>query len=118
MQAGSHVPAEAYSTNQLSCDLRRLRLRGLVVRVAGSHTYLPPSYSRRTASLTPSCVSAQRRCKCNHAARTHFQPDRPNHAIVSVPPLVTAFREINLEFERLVANAHLAPAGNRPSRWG
>src|SRR6266852_4052235 len=34
-----NVAPEAYTASQMSYDLRRLRLKGLVARVAGSHTY-------------------------------------------------------------------------------
>jgi hypothetical protein len=42
-QAVLNVAPDAYSTSQMSFDLRRLRLKGLVACVAGSHTYLRPA---------------------------------------------------------------------------
>ncbi len=101
VQAVLDLPPEAYTASQMSYDLRRLRLRGLIARVAESHTYILTSYGRRVAYLM-----------------TELQQRIFNLAglalatAVDVPAaLAKAFREIDTELERLVASAQLAPAG-------
>jgi hypothetical protein len=101
VQAVLNVPAEAYSASQMSYDLRRLRLKGLVARVAGSHTYLLTSYGRRVAYLM---TKLQQRIFNLAGLALATAADVP-------ATLAKAFREIDAELERLVANAHLAPAG-------
>jgi len=38
---------EAYTASQMSYDLRRLRLKGLIARIAGKHTYILTTYGRK-----------------------------------------------------------------------
>jgi hypothetical protein len=101
VQAVLNVAPDAYSASQMSYDLRRLRLKGLVTRVAGSHTYLLTSYGRRVAYLMT---------KLQHRIFNLAGLALTNAADVPAT-LAKAFHEIDTELERLVANAHLAPAG-------
>lgn len=102
VQALLNAPPDTYTASQMSYDLRRLRLKGLVARVAGSHTYLLTSYGRRVAYLM---TKLQQRI-FNLAGLAL------NTAAAVPATLARAFREIDAELERLVANAHLAPAGS------
>ena len=45
----SHLLGEAYTRNQMSYDLGRLRLNGLIERVEGSNTYLLTPDGQRVA---------------------------------------------------------------------
>ena len=101
VQAVLNVAPEAYTASQMSYDLRRLRLKGLVTRVAGSHTYLLTTYGRRVAYLM---TKLQQRIFNLAGIALTTAADIP-------ATLSKAFREIDAELERLVANAHLAPAG-------
>ncbi len=101
VQAVLDVPPEAYTASQMSYDLRRLRLKGLVARVAGSHTYFLTSYGRRVAYLM---TKLQQRIFNLAGLALATAADVP-------AALAKAFRDIDAELERLVANAHLAPAG-------
>lgn len=101
VRAVLNVPTESYSANQMSYDLRRLRLKGLVTRVAGSHTYLLTSYGRRVAYFM---TKLQQRIFNLASLALATAADVP-------ATLAQAFREIDAELERLMANAHFAPAG-------
>jgi len=95
-----NVAPEAYTASQMSYDLRRLRLKGLVARVAGTHTYCLTSYGRRVAYLMTKLQQ-----------RIFNLAGLALNTAVDVPAtLAKAFHEIDTELERLVANAHLAPA--------
>ena len=104
-----NVAPEAYTASQtpaptgrcgVSYDLRRLRLKGLVARLAGTHTYCLTSYGRRVAYLM---TKLQQRIFNLAGLALTTAADVP-------ATLAKAFREIDTELERLVANAHLAPA--------
>jgi hypothetical protein len=45
----SHLLGAAYSTNQMSYDLHRLRLNGLIERIEGTNTYLLTPDEQRVA---------------------------------------------------------------------
>ena len=96
-----NVAPEAYTASQMSYDLRRLRLKGLVARVAGTHTYCLTSYGRRVAYLM---TKLQQRIFNLAGLALTTAADVP-------ATLAQAFRDIDTELERLVANAHLTPAG-------
>jgi hypothetical protein len=101
VQAVLNVAPEAYTASQMSYDLRRLRLKGLVARVARSHTYILTSYGRRVAYLM---TKLQQRIFNLAGLALTTAADVP-------ATLAKAFCEIDTELERLVANAHLAPVG-------
>jgi hypothetical protein len=102
VQAVLNVSPHVYTANQMSYDLRRLRLKGLIVRVAGSHRYILTTYGRRVAYLM---TKLQRRIfNVAGAALT---------ATAEIPSVIAeAFQQIDAELERLVASAQLAPAGS------
>jgi hypothetical protein len=102
VQAVLNISPEAYTASQMSYDLRRLRLKGLIARVAGRHVYILTSYGRRVAYLM---TKLHQRIFNLAGLALATAADAP-------ATLATAFREIDAELERLVANAHLAPAGS------
>ena len=69
--------------------------------MAGSHTYLLTSYGRRVAYLM---TKLQQRIFNLAGIALTTAADIP-------ATLAKAFRDIDTELERLVANAHLAPTG-------
>jgi hypothetical protein len=100
VQALLAVPPEAYTATQMSYDLRRLRLKGLIARVKGSHRYILTTYGRRVAYLMTKLQT-----RIFNLAGTALD------AAAQVPSaLARAFKQIDTEVERLVAEAHLAPA--------
>lgn len=101
VQAVLNVPPEAYTASQMSYELRRLRLKGLIARMAGSQVYILTSYGRRVAYLM---TKLQNRIFNVAGLALATATDLP-------ATLARAFREIDAELERLVANARLAPAG-------
>jgi len=94
------VPPEAYTATQMSYDLRRLRLKGLIARVKGSHRYILTTYGRRVAYLM---TKLQNRIFNLAGAALDTAAQVPS-------ALARAFKQIDMELERLVADAHLAPA--------
>jgi len=94
------IAPEAYTTSQMSYDLRRLRLKGLIARVDGKHIYVLTTYGRKVVYLM---TKLQRRIF-----------DVANAAIdttVALPSqLARAFRQLDAELDKLVADAQLAPA--------
>lgn len=89
-----------YTTSQMSYDLRRLRLKGMIVRVKDSHRYILTTYGRRVVYLM---TKLQQRI-FNVASLA-----LADTAMVS-SVLAQAFQQIDAEVARLVAEAHLAPA--------
>lgn len=88
-----------YSTHQLSYDLRRLRLKGMIWRVPHSHRYLITPYGCKVALFL---------------TRLHALVFRPGFAALdpSVPipgPLAEALSCVEKEVENLIQQAHVAP---------
>jgi hypothetical protein len=88
-----------YSTHQLSYDLRRLRLKGMLWRVPNSHRYLITPYGCKVALFF---------------TRLHASVFRPGFAALdpSVPipdPLSEALFAVEREVKNLVDQAHVAP---------
>ncbi len=100
VQAGLGLAPGAYSAGQMTYDLRRLRLKGLIARVAGSHRYILTTYGRRVAYLM---TKLHRRIfEVTSTALT---------TMTTMPSAIAhAFNQIDAELERLVAAAHFAPA--------
>lgn len=94
------LPNDDYSANQMTYDLRRLRLKGLIARLDGSHRYILTTYGRRVAML----ITKLHHRLFNPAA--HALDERP--ALTSA--LGHAFQQIEAEIDRLVSNAQLSPA--------
>ncbi len=91
---------EEYTASHMSYDLRRLRLKGLIARVPGTHRYLLTTYGRRVAYLM---TKLYHRIFDIASAAWHTSARVPSH-------LAQAFRQLDLELDKLVAHAHLAPA--------
>jgi len=88
-----------YSTHQLTYDLRRLRLKGMIWRVPHSHRYLITPYGCKVALFL---------------TRLHALVFRPGFAALdpSVPipgPLAEALSGVEKEVENLIQQAHVAP---------
>lgn len=94
------VDRDAYTTNQMSYDLRRLRLKGIVWRVPHSHRYVLTPYGRKVALFF---------------TRLHARVFRPGFAALDpadpIPgPLAQALEQVDREIDRLIDNAHLVKA--------
>ncbi len=93
------VPREGYSPGQLTYDLRRLRLKGLLARVPHTQRYQVTAEGRRIALFF---------------TRLHARLFRPGFAAFDptdpVPrPLADAFAAVNRELDLLLDHAHLTP---------
>ena len=95
-----NVSPEAYTTSQMSYDLRRLRLKGLIVRIKNTHRYLLTTYGRKVAYLM---TKLQHRIFDVASLALGDSPQVPSK-------LAAAFRAVDAELDKLVANAQLAPA--------
>jgi hypothetical protein len=89
-----------YSTHQLTYDLRRLRLKGMIWRVPHSHRYLITPYGCKVALFF---------------TRLHASVFRPGFAALdpSVPipgPLAQALSDVEQEITNLINQAHVAPS--------
>ena len=100
VQALLNASPEEYTASQMSYDLRRLRLKGLITRLKGSHRYILTTYGRRVAYLMTKLQN--RLFDVASVART-TSAELPS-------ALAAAFRQLDAELDRLVANARLAPA--------
>lgn len=94
------VDLEGYTANQMTYDLRRLRLKGIIWRVPHTHRYVLTPYGRKVALFF---------------TRLHARVFRPGFAALdpSVPipsPLAQALAEVEHEIDRLIDDAHLAKA--------
>lgn len=93
------VAEEQYTANQLTYDLRRLRLKGIIWRVPGSQRYVLTPYGRKVALFF---------------TRLHARVFRPGFAaldptVVIPSPLAEALAQVDREIDRLIDEAHLAP---------
>lgn len=89
-----------YTANQMTYDLRRLRQRGLINRLPGTHRYLLTPAGLRVAFLFTKLY--QRILKPAWAALLPA-PTTPEH-------LRTALRQLDDHLEQIIANAKLAAA--------
>jgi hypothetical protein len=90
---------DEYTASQMSYDLRRLRLKGLITRVEGRHRYILTTYGRRVAYLMT---------KLQH--RIFDVASVALQATTTLPSrLARAFQQLDAELEKLVAGANLAP---------
>jgi hypothetical protein len=100
MQALLNVSPDKYTASQMSYDLRRLRLKGLITRVEGRHRYILTTYGRRVAYLMTKLQN-----------RIFDVASSALHAAEALPScLARAFQQLDAELEKLVADATLAPA--------
>lgn len=100
VQALLNASPEEYTASQMSYDLRRLRLKGLITRLKGSHRYILTTYGRRVAYLM---TKLQNRLFDVASVALTTSAELPS-------ALAAAFRQLDAELDRLVANARLAPA--------
>jgi hypothetical protein len=100
MQTLLQVSPDQYTARQMSYDLRRLRLKGLIARIDGSHRYVLTTYGRRVAYFM---TKLQQRIF--NVASVAFQaaPAQPTR-------LARAFQQLDAELEQLVTVANLGPA--------
>jgi hypothetical protein len=84
----------------MSYDLRRLRLKGLITRLQGSHRYILTTYGRRVAYLM---TKLQNRIFDVASVALAASAQLPS-------ALAAAFWQLDAELDKLVANARLAPA--------
>ena len=100
MQTLLNVTPDNYTASQMSYDLRRLRLKGLIVRIEGSHRYVLTTYGRRVAYLMTKLQN-----RIFNVASVAIQ------ASAALPSrLARAFQQLDAELEQLVAAANLGPA--------
>lgn len=88
------------TVSQMSYDLRRLRLKGLIARIEGKHTYILTTYGRKVVYLM---TKLQQRIFDMASAAVETTVAMPSE-------LAQAFRQLDAELDKLVANAQLAPA--------
>jgi hypothetical protein len=100
VQALLGVAVDGYTASQMSYDLRRLRLKGLIARVEGTHLYLLTTYGRKIAYLM---TKLQQRIFDTASAALETTAGLPSK-------LARAFRQLDTEVANLVAEAQLAPA--------
>jgi len=100
VQALLNLSPEEYTVSQMSYDLRRLRLKGLIARVEGSHRYILTTYGRRVAYLM---TKLQNRIFNIASAALHTPSNLPSR-------LRLAFECLDAELDKLVAGATLTPA--------
>ena len=88
-----------YTASQMSYDLRRLRLKGLIARIAGKHSYILTTYGRQVVYLR---TKLQQRIFDVASATLETVAALPSH-------LAHAFRQLDAELDKLVAKAQLSP---------
>jgi predicted MarR family transcription regulator len=96
------VPAERYSTGQMTYDLRRLRLHGLIERLPHTHRYRVTAFGLRIALFF---------------TKVHARILRPgiSQLFDGCPksrnrPVATAMRKLDQALETLLHQAKLAPS--------
>lgn len=89
-----------YTSNQMTYDLRRLRRRGLITRVTGTHRYLVTPLGLRVAYLFTKLY--RRLLKPGWATLLPVPP--------ASPPIRRALRTLDRHFEQLLANERLPVA--------
>lgn len=94
------VPLAAYSSARRSYDLRRLRLKGLLVRRPRSH-----SSALTTLGATVAVFFTKLYARCFRPGLAALVPDQPSPA-----PLAAALSAVATEVEALLVAAQFAPA--------
>jgi hypothetical protein len=93
------VPLDGYSPGQLTYDLRRLRLKGLLARVPHTHRYHVTPEGRRVALFFTRLYA-----RVFRPGLAAFDPTDP------VPrSLADAFATVNRELDLLLDQAHVTP---------
>jgi hypothetical protein len=94
------IDPETYTPSQMSYDLRRLRLKELIARIDGKHIYVLTTYGRKVVYLM---TKLQQRIFDVASAAIETTAALPSQ-------LAHAFRQLDAELAKLVADAQLAPA--------
>jgi len=94
------IAPEAYTASQMSYDLRRLRLKGLIARMAGTHTYILTTYGRKVVCLM---TKLHQRIFDVASAALETTSAWPSQ-------LARTFRQLDAQLDNLVTNAQLTPA--------
>ena len=100
-------PLEQYATGQMTYDLRRLRLKKIIARIANTYRYTITTYGLRVTlffSMLYRCIF--------HPAWTTIA-DTANQLKL---PLRQAFERVEREIQRLCREARLNPSPNLDSR--
>jgi hypothetical protein len=100
MQTILNLSPDQYTATQMSYDLRRLRLKGLITRIEGTHRYLITTYGRKVAYLM---TKLHHRIFEVASTALHENPLYPLR-------LAQAFRRLDAELDGLVVSATLVPA--------
>jgi hypothetical protein len=99
----SHVAdllGSSYSSSQMSYDLRRLRLKGVIWRVPNSHRYLLTPYGCKVALFF-----TRLNARIIRPGLVALDPE------VTIPsPLADALNQVEQEIENLITEANLLPA--------
>jgi hypothetical protein len=90
---------EAYTPSQMSYDLRRLRLKGLIARITGTHIYILTTYGRKVVYLM---TKLRQRIFDLSSAALETTTALPSQ-------LARAFRQLDAQIDKLVTYAQLAP---------
>lgn len=93
------IAPSTYTASQMSYDLRRLRLKGLIARIEGKHTYILTTYGRKVVYLM---TKLQQRIFGMASAAIQTTVALPSQ-------LALAFRQLDTELDKLVAQAQLVP---------
>lgn len=93
----------AYSSSKATYDLRRLRLKGLIERIPGTHRYQITAYGRRIATLFTRLTS-----RLVVPALTELdKASRPSRRVPA--PLAAAWRAYDNQIRALLHGSGLAP---------
>jgi hypothetical protein len=94
----SLLQCDDYTSAQMTYDLRRLRLKGLIARIQGKHRYIITSYGRRVAALMTKL----------HARIFNLA----SAALLPAPDLSftlnRAFKQIDAQLDKIVSDAQLS----------
>lgn len=93
----AHHLARDYRMTQMAYDLRRLRRKGLIARIGGSHRYTITPLGRQLAIL---CTKVYSRVICAGIGQFHDARSRT--------PLAIAWRQFDREAETLLSNLKIA----------
>ncbi len=94
------VDLSACSSGQMTCDLRRLRLKGILWRVPKTHRYLVTPYGYKVALFFTKLTA--------RVFRTTFASLDPSEPIPR--PLAEALKEVIRQIDAVVDHARLALA--------
>ena len=100
-------PLDQYTTGQMTYDLRRLRLKGLIFRIANTYRYTVTTYGLRVALFFSKLYLRIFQPAWTTIADTDNQLTRP---------LRQAFERVEREIQRLCREARLSPSTNLDSR--